>query len=151
LEQKVNASDKLSEADKFDLQQYINALLRTVHHVQHPVQKQGRPVSNPRSGQAEQVRNRNQQISCNGCEATAGLSNSQSEISPPCVASRTGIQGGTRPPGALRTQVRLCRLIISAFGDCLSHRAWRSRSTLEGDITEWSEWDERHRRQSDEG
>ena len=45
LEQKVNASDKLSEADKFDLQQYIT-LLRIAHHVQHPVQKQGRPVPN---------------------------------------------------------------------------------------------------------
>src|SRR5262249_526589 len=91
------------------------------------------------------------EISCNGCEPTARLSNSQLEISPSCVASRTGIQGGTRPPGALRTQLQLYRLIISAFGDCLSHGARRSRSTVAGDIAEWSEWDERHRRQSDEG
>jgi hypothetical protein len=58
LEQKVNASDKLSDADKFDLQQY-NALLRIAHHVQHPVQKQGRSVPHRRCGQADRLRDTN--------------------------------------------------------------------------------------------
>ena len=34
-----------------------HALLRVAHHVQHHFQKQGRPVPNQRSGQAEQLRN----------------------------------------------------------------------------------------------
>ena len=38
LEQKVNASNKLSEADKFDLQQYITRCYGTFHG-QHLVQK----------------------------------------------------------------------------------------------------------------
>jgi hypothetical protein len=33
------------------------ALLRIAHYVQHPVQKQGRPVPNQRSGQADRLRN----------------------------------------------------------------------------------------------
>ena len=51
LEQKVNASDKLSDADKFDLQQYITRCYDSADHVQHPVQKQGRPIPNQRLGQ----------------------------------------------------------------------------------------------------
>jgi len=31
--------------------------LRFAHHIQHPVQKQGRPVPNQRSGQADRLRN----------------------------------------------------------------------------------------------
>src|SRR6266481_7787941 len=31
--------------------------LRFAHHIQNPVQKQGRPVSNQRSGQGERLRN----------------------------------------------------------------------------------------------
>jgi hypothetical protein len=56
LEQNVNTSDKLSEADKFDAATVYHALLRIAHHVQHPVQEQGRPVPNQRSGQAERLR-----------------------------------------------------------------------------------------------
>jgi len=36
------------------------------HHIRHPVQKQGRPVPNRRSGQAERLRNRNQQSEISG-------------------------------------------------------------------------------------
>jgi len=32
--------------------------------------------------------------------------------------------------GALETQMQLWRLVVSAFGDCLSHQARRARSTL---------------------
>jgi len=57
LEQKVNASDKLSDADKFALQQYTIRCYGA-YHVQHPVQKQGRPVPNQRLGSAASSFNR---------------------------------------------------------------------------------------------
>jgi hypothetical protein len=50
LEQKVNAiSNQQSEIFVY------HPLLRIAHHVQHPVQKQGRPVPNRRSGQADRL------------------------------------------------------------------------------------------------
>jgi hypothetical protein len=48
---RVNASDKLSDAHKFRPATVHHALLRLTHHVQHPVQKQGRPVPHRRPGQ----------------------------------------------------------------------------------------------------
>jgi hypothetical protein len=56
LRQGYGVPSKLSEADKFELQQYITRCYGS-HHVQRPVQKQGRPVPNQRSGQAERLRN----------------------------------------------------------------------------------------------
>ena len=50
LEQKVNASDKLSDADKSTCNNH--ALLRIADHLQHPVQEQGRPVPNQRLARA---------------------------------------------------------------------------------------------------
>jgi hypothetical protein len=59
LEQKVNASDppspRLRRAKQTERSGQVrsatvyHALLRITHHVQHPVQKQGRPVPNQRS------------------------------------------------------------------------------------------------------
>jgi len=61
LEQKVNASDppspRLRRAKQTERCRQVrsatmhHALLRIAHHVQHPVQKQGRPVPNQRPGQ----------------------------------------------------------------------------------------------------
>ena len=55
----TDLSYKRSEADKFDLQSVHHALLRIARHVQHPVQKQRRPVPNQRlaqrSGQAQSL------------------------------------------------------------------------------------------------
>src|SRR5437773_575419 len=65
LEQKVNASDppspRLRRAKQTERCGQVrpatvyHPLLRIAHHVQHPVQKQGRPVSNQRSRQAERL------------------------------------------------------------------------------------------------
>src|SRR5882672_6407032 len=65
LEQKVNASDppspRLRRARQTERCGQVrpatvyHALLRIAHHVQHPVQKQGRPVSNQRSRQADRL------------------------------------------------------------------------------------------------
>jgi hypothetical protein len=46
----VNASDKLSDADKSTCNNH--ALLRIADHLQHPVQEQGRPVPNQRLARA---------------------------------------------------------------------------------------------------
>jgi len=61
LEQKVNASDppspRLRRAKQTERSRQVrpatvyHALLRIAHHVQHPVQEQGRPVPNQRLGQ----------------------------------------------------------------------------------------------------
>jgi hypothetical protein len=66
LEQKVNASDppspRLRRAKQTERSGQVrsatvyHALLRITDHVQRPVQKQGRPVPNQRSGQAERLR-----------------------------------------------------------------------------------------------
>src|SRR5262249_37276990 len=79
-----------------------HALLRIAHHVQHPVQKQGRPVPNQRSGQTDRLRN---------------------------TRSYRLRLGGTRPSGALANEM-LLRRRTSAPSESLNHRLRRSRSTL---------------------
>jgi hypothetical protein len=66
LEQKVNASDppspRLRRAKQTERSRQVrpatvhHPLLRLTHHFQHPIQEQGRPVPNQRSGQAERLR-----------------------------------------------------------------------------------------------